>query len=84
MHGRSGGATVGTVADTVQVTIAYEHDDEGWVTAQVLEVPAAIDQGRTRAEARTNVLQALQAALETWPELRPAARDHESVTVAVG
>jgi len=37
---------------------------DGWVTAQVVEVPEAISQGRTAAEAKTNVIDALVAALE--------------------
>lgn len=72
---------VGGVSDELQVTIAYESGQDGWITAQILEVPAAIDQGRTREEARTNALEALNAALQMWPELRPVAREHETVTV---
>lgn len=41
--------------------------EDGWVTAQVVEVPEAISQGRTAAEAKTNVIEALVAALE-WRE----------------
>ena len=38
--------------------------DDGWFCAQVPEVPEAISQGRTAAEAKTNVIEALVAALE--------------------
>jgi predicted RNase H-like HicB family nuclease len=41
------------------LTIVYEGGEDGWVTAQIAEVPAAISQGRTRAEARANVISAL-------------------------
>jgi len=49
---------------SVEFTIAYEEPDEdGWIVAQVLEVPGALSQGRTREEARVNVLDALAAVL---------------------
>ena len=42
------------------MTIAYdEPDEDGWIAARVLEVPGAISQGRTRQEARDNVVDAL-------------------------
>jgi predicted RNase H-like HicB family nuclease len=46
------------------MTIAYENpDEEGWIVARVVEVPGAISQGRTREEARENVLDALRLML---------------------
>lgn len=58
------------VAASVEFTIAFEPPDaEGWIVAQVLEVPGAVSQGRTRAEARTNVLDALQTVLTPDQEL---------------
>ena len=52
------------------MTIAYEEPDEdGWIVAQVVEVPGAISQGRTREEARENVIDALRLMLA------PAADD---------
>lgn len=50
-------AQIDTEHDTL--TIVYEDAGDGWVTAQIAEVPAAISQGRTRAEARANVISAL-------------------------
>jgi predicted RNase H-like HicB family nuclease len=52
------------VADPIEterdtLTIVYEDAGDGWVSAQIAEVPAAISQGRTRAEARANVISAL-------------------------
>ncbi len=38
--------------------------EDGWFCAQVPEVPEAISQGRTLDEARLNVEEALQLALE--------------------
>ncbi len=46
------------------MTIAFEDpDEEGWIVARVTEVPGALSQGRTREEARENVLDALQVVL---------------------
>lgn len=48
----------------LRMTIAFEEpDEEGWIVARVLEVPGALSQGRTREEARENVLDALQVVL---------------------
>jgi predicted RNase H-like HicB family nuclease len=52
------------VADRLRLTIAYdEPDEEGWIVARVLEVPGAMSQGRTRAEARENAIDALRLLL---------------------
>jgi predicted RNase H-like HicB family nuclease len=49
---------------SVDFTIAFDNPDEaGWIVARVLEVPGAVSQGRTREEARKNVLDALQTVL---------------------
>ena len=52
------------VADRVNtnketLTILYDAAEDGWVAARIAEVPAAISQGRTREEARANVIAAL-------------------------
>ena len=50
--------------DTLRLTIAFEEPDEdGWTVARVVEVPGAISQGRTRDEARENVIDALRLLL---------------------
>jgi predicted RNase H-like HicB family nuclease len=52
------------MSDKLQLTITYEEpDEEGWIVARVVEVPGAISQGRTREEARENVLDALRLML---------------------
>jgi predicted RNase H-like HicB family nuclease len=54
----------------VEFTIAYdEPDEDGWILAQVLEVPGALIQGRTREEARINALDALATVLTPDEEL---------------
>lgn len=50
--------------DRLRMTITFEEpDEEGWIVARVVEIPAALSQGRTREEARENVLDALQVVL---------------------
>ena len=45
-------------------TVRYERDESGWWVAQVKESPAAITQGRTIAEARRRIREALALALD--------------------
>ena len=46
------------------MTITYDDPDEdGWIVARVIQVPGALSQGRTRSEARENVIDALRLLL---------------------
>lgn len=55
---------------SVDFTIAFDEPDEGgWIVARVLEVPGALSQGRTREEARINVIDALRTVLTPDDEL---------------
>ena len=47
----------------VSWTVVYEWSDDGWWVAEIAEVPGAISQGRTKAEARDNALDALKELL---------------------
>jgi predicted RNase H-like HicB family nuclease len=52
------------MSEHLQMTIAYEEPDEkGWIVARIVEVPGALSQGRTRDEARENVIDALRLML---------------------
>ena len=55
--------TVTRISEPLKLTVIYEDGDDGWIMAQVAEVPAAVSQGRTREEARANVLDALRLVL---------------------
>lgn len=58
------------MAASIDFTLAFdEPDEEGWIVARVLEVPGALSQGRTRDEARENVLDALRTVLTPDAEL---------------
>jgi predicted RNase H-like HicB family nuclease len=72
---------------SVDFTIAFDRPDEaGWIVARVLEVPGAVSQGRSREEARENVLDALQTVLTPDEELTGEAsasdREHLRFTAA--
>jgi len=45
-------------------TAVLSPDEEGWITAQIVEVPEALSQGKSVDEARANVTEALELALE--------------------
>lgn len=51
------------VREKINLTIHYEDAGDGWVLALIPEVPGAMSQGRTREEARENVIDALQTVL---------------------
>jgi predicted RNase H-like HicB family nuclease len=74
-------------AASVDFTISFDSPDEdGWIVARVLEVPGALSQGRTREEARENVLDALRTVLtpdeEFVGETSEADREHLRFTAA--
>lgn len=75
------------MAASIDFTISFDSPDEqGWSVARVLEVPGAMSQGRTREEARENVLNALQTVLTPDEELAgktpDADREHLHFTAA--
>ena len=52
------------MSDKLRLTIAFDEPDEvGWTVARIVEVPGAMSQGRTRDEARENVIDALRLML---------------------
>jgi predicted RNase H-like HicB family nuclease len=55
------------MAEALRFTIHFSDGGDGWIMAQVEEVPSAISQGRTRQEARENVADALRLVLRPEP-----------------
>jgi hypothetical protein len=52
------------VSEKLRLDIGYdEPDEDGWIVARIIEVPSAMSQGRTREEARENVIDALRLML---------------------
>lgn len=50
------------MSEPLTLTIVFENDDD-WIVASIPEVPGAHSQGRTREEARANVIDALRGIL---------------------
>lgn len=52
------------MSERLRLTITFEEPDEdGWIVASVIEVPGAMSQGRSRAEARVNLIDAFRLML---------------------
>ena len=67
-------ASMDSMAD-LELTVKYEEIEDGWVMASIPELPGVHTQGKTREEARSNVLDALRTALATRArKLRSHAR----------
>jgi predicted RNase H-like HicB family nuclease len=73
------------VSETLQLTVRFEDAGEGWVLATIPEVPGAISQGRTRAEARENVIDALRVVLTPDEQLagEPIDADAEPLELTI-
>src|SRR2546421_6598646 len=63
----------GTASSSVEpghLTIRYTENEDGWITAEIVEVPEAISQGSSQHEARVNVVEALHdlihASHDVW------------------
>jgi len=70
--------------DSLQLTIVYQDGDDGWIIASIPEVPGTISQGRTREEARENVIDALQLMLSPEPsDKRYESSDREALTLRI-
>ena len=74
------------MSESLVVTIVFEPGEEGWV-ASIPEVPGAHSQGRTREEARANVIDALRGILELRFEGHPEVTegtDSEPLQLVIG
>ncbi len=73
------------MSDELHLTIRYSDAGDDWVTAEVLEIPGAISEGKTRDEAKANVLDALEVVLTPDERLAgdPKDDDSESLTLTV-
>lgn len=73
------------VSETLRLTVHFEDAGDGWVLASIPEVPGAISQGRTREEARENVIDALRTVLTPDEQLAgdPPGGDDEPLTLTV-
>ena len=74
--------TIRSMSESLQFTIVYADGEDGWHVAQVKEVPGAVSQGRTRAEARENVIDALRLMLSLEPDQSTGDTEALQLTLA--
>lgn len=67
----------------LDLTIVYEDGEDGFVLAQIPAVPGVLSQGRTREEARENVLDALALMLSPEPPEAGDERERELLHLTV-
>jgi len=73
------------MSDSLQLSIVYEDGGNGWIVASVPQVPGTHSQGRTREEARANVIDALKLMLagdDVTPEASQVS-DSETLTLTI-
>lgn len=51
-----------------EFTVVYQVVEDGWVMANVPELPGAVTQGRDMAEARSMIKEAVELLLESYRE----------------
>jgi predicted RNase H-like HicB family nuclease len=74
------------VGQQLRLTVDYEDGEDGWIVARIRELPAAMSQGRTREEARGNVLDALHELALSYlggEAPPPGHRDSEPLDVII-
>jgi predicted RNase H-like HicB family nuclease len=74
-----------TMSESLELSIVYEDGGDGWIVASIPQVPGTRSQGRTREEARANVIDALKVMLAGDDEsLGAGSADTETITLTVG
>jgi predicted RNase H-like HicB family nuclease len=74
---------VSFVPEQLDLTIVYEPGEEGWILASIPEVPGVLTQGRTREEARANVIDALRLMLSPEPRSTDDRREREALHLTI-
>lgn len=69
--------------ETIELTIVYETVEGGHLQASVPTLPRTITTGRTRAEARRNVRDALRMMLASVPEAVRDAQDTKPLELRI-
>jgi len=77
------GSTVVSMSESLDLTIVYEPGDDGWVVASIPEVKGVHSQGRTREEARANVIEALRLMLSPEPTDDGDRREREQLHLTI-
>jgi predicted RNase H-like HicB family nuclease len=69
--------------DTLNLTIVYEPGEDGWIVVSIPEVPGVLSQGRTREEARENIIDALTLMLSPEPSDALDEREREALQLTI-
>jgi predicted RNase H-like HicB family nuclease len=67
----------------LDLTIVYEDGEDGFIVSSIPAVPGVLSQGRTREEARENVLDALALMLSPEPVEAGDERERELLHLTV-
>jgi predicted RNase H-like HicB family nuclease len=71
------------MTDELALTIVFEPGEDGWVIASIPEVAGVFSQGRTREEARANVIDALRLMLSPEPTSDDDHRERERLHLTI-
>jgi predicted RNase H-like HicB family nuclease len=71
------------VSEQLDLTVVYETGEDGWIIASIPEVPGVFSQGRTRNEARANVIDALRLMLSPEPADAEDGREREQLHLTI-
>ncbi len=71
------------VSEQLDVTIVYEPGENGWIIASIPQVAGVFSQGRTREEARSNVIDALRLMLSPEPTGGGDQREREQLHLTI-
>jgi predicted RNase H-like HicB family nuclease len=74
---------VSLVPEQLDLTIVYEPGEDGWIVVSIPEVPGVFSQGRTRDEARENVIDALRLMLSPEPRSADDQREREALHLTI-
>jgi predicted RNase H-like HicB family nuclease len=77
------GSILSLVPEPLDLTIVYEPSEEGWILASIPEVRGVHSQGRTREEARANVIDALRLMLSPLPSGTGDSREREALHLTI-
>ena len=71
------------MSEQLDLTIVYETGEDGWVIASIPEVAGVFSQGRTRDQARANVIDALRLMLSPEPADGDDRREREALHLTI-
>jgi predicted RNase H-like HicB family nuclease len=78
-----GAGIVSVVVAELDLTIVYEEGEDGWVIASIPQISGVFSQGRTRDEARANVIDALRLMLSPEPPDSGDEREREQLHLTI-